>query len=61
QRLVEDAGADVSDQIELAFKLAFGRSPCDTELTSAENLVNQYGLPIFCRAMFNANEFLYVN
>ena len=44
-----------------AFWLAFGRAPDDDELAAAVTLVAQQGLPVFCRAMLNANEFLYLN
>ena len=47
-------------QIENAFQLTFGRSPSTVELEAALKLVQQHGLAIFCRAMLNANEFIYV-
>jgi hypothetical protein len=49
------------EQIRRAFELALGRAPDAEEQTSAEALVRDQGLMIFCRALFNANEFLYVN
>lgn len=47
-------------QINLAFRLAFGREPEKQELAAAKKLIAQEGLPIFCRALLNANEFVYV-
>ncbi len=61
QRLRSEAGDDVDRQIGRAFQLAFGRSADDVELAAARELIQQHGLPAFCRAVFNANEFLYVN
>lgn len=49
------------ERIRRAFWLAFGRAPAEDELAAAERLVADEGLMIFCRALFNANEFLYVN
>jgi hypothetical protein len=61
QRLVREAGTDAGAQATLAFRLAFGRAPDAAELYAAGHLIRQQGLPIFCRAVFNANEFLYVD
>ena len=48
------------DQVHRAYRLAFGRAPTPEEQAAAVDLIGQQGLPIFCRAIFNANEFLYV-
>ncbi len=61
QELVEHAGPEVADQVDRAFQLAFSRSPTDAEVEMAEEVIREHGLPLFCRAIFNANEFLYVN
>lgn len=47
-------------QVDLAFELTFGRMPTEVERTAAFKLIDQHGLTIFCRALFNANEFVYV-
>jgi len=60
-RLQREAGDDPAAQTKRAFWLAFGRAPDDDELAAAVALVAQQGLTIFCRAMLNANEFLYLN
>ena len=53
-------GVPEQERIGLAFRLAYGRPPELAELTQAEKLVRAYGLAAFARALFNANEFLYV-
>ncbi|MGD9724091.1 MAG: DUF1553 domain-containing protein [Pirellulales bacterium] len=60
-RLAREAGHDTAHQVARGFSLAFGRAPADEELRAARHLVEQHGLVIFCRALLNANEFLYVN
>jgi hypothetical protein len=59
--LKREAGADIGAQVRLAFELAFGREPVKVESEAAGRLIEKFGMPAFCRAMFNANEFLYVN
>ena len=61
ERLEREAGSDVESQVRRAFWLAFGRAPDDDELNSARRLVAEQGLSVFCRALYNANEFLYLN
>jgi hypothetical protein len=60
ERVRREASAP-AEQIRRAFELALGRAPDAEEQASAEALVRDQGLMIFCRALFNANEFLYVN
>jgi cytochrome c553 len=59
-RLVREAGDDVCSQIRRAYQLAFCRDPSDEERRRVEAFVAQHGLAAFCRALFNTNEFLYV-
>src|SRR5205807_306140 len=59
QRLQREAGDDASPQVERAFLLAFGRKPNEKEKTAAAALIRGQGLAVFCRAIYNANEFLY--
>ena len=47
-------------QIRRAFLLAFNREPTRNEIRASEKLIANEGLASFCRAMLNANEFLYV-
>jgi hypothetical protein len=60
-RLRREAGDDVERQVERAFWLAFGRAVESDERQAACRLIDQEGLLVFCRAMYNANEFLYLN
>jgi len=61
ERLRQGAGGnDVKAQVNLAFRLAFGRAPKDQEVSSSVELIGRHGLKVFCRALLNANEFLYV-
>ena len=60
RRLEREAGKDVSARVELAFQLAFGRKPDAEERAASIAVVKRHGLLVFCRALFNANEFVYV-
>jgi hypothetical protein len=60
-RLQNEAPGDIHRQVERAFRLAFGRLVTDEEQRAARKLIESEGLIVFCRAMFNANEFLYSN
>lgn len=61
ERLVQECGLNIDRQIELAFQLAFARTPESAEIESARNAIDQHGLWQFCRAIFNANEFIYID
>jgi hypothetical protein len=61
QRVQREAGDDVPAQVTRAFELAFGREPDGREGAAAAVLVREHGLAALCRALFNANEFVYVN
>jgi len=58
ERLAKDVGAEPAAQVRRAFWLAFGREPAPEETAAAVRLVEQHGLAVFCRALFNANEFV---
>jgi mono/diheme cytochrome c family protein len=60
-RLEKEAGADPAQQVRRAYSLALVREPDETELAAAVALVKRAGLPQFCRMLFNANEFIYVD
>ena len=60
-RLRKEAGDAVPDQVRRAFRLAFGRDPSDGEAKASERLVRVHGLATFCRVLFNANEFVFVD
>jgi hypothetical protein len=59
-RLEKEAPNNPEGQIRLGFELAFNRRPDPQEVRSALTLVGQHGLPMLCRALFNSNEFIFV-
>jgi hypothetical protein len=61
ERLQRDVADNRDGQIERAFRLAFGRGPDKQERDQAAELVNEHGLAVLCRALYNANEFLYLD
>ena len=60
-RLEREAGEEIVARIERAYALAFGRPPAAEEVAMNRAFIEANGLPAFCRVLFNANEFLYVN
>ena len=46
--------------VPTAYQLVYQRQPSQDELTTAEAFVKQEGLPAFCRALLNSNEFLFL-
>ena len=59
KRLVNEAGVDPAAQLRLGFRLAFGREPTKQERDDSIRLLQEHGLAAVCRALFNANEFLF--
>ncbi len=59
ERLEKEAGPDAKAQVRRAFALAFQREPDRAEVNASVKLIRAQGLPVFCRALFNANEFVY--
>jgi hypothetical protein len=60
ERVEREAGGDSDAQAVRAFEIAFNREPQPDERAAAGSLVEKEGLATLCRALFNANEFLYV-
>jgi hypothetical protein len=60
-RLRREAGDDPAAQTVLAYRLAFGRDPRPAEVEAARPAVEAHGPAVLCRAIFNSNEFLYVD
>ncbi len=60
QRLEHETGASVDAQVARAYALAFGRPPSAGEAAAAAAFIQREGLTAFCRALFNANEFIFV-
>jgi uncharacterized protein DUF1553 len=58
-RVNKASGPELRAQVDRAFRLAFGRSPRAAEQVAALELVRKRGLTTLCRALLNANEFLY--
>jgi hypothetical protein len=56
----EAASADVAARVDRAYLLTLGRRPDADERKQAIALVEEFGLRALGRALFNANEFLYV-
>ena len=61
ERLKREAGDDPRRQVERAYHLAFGRAPDDAETEAATAVVQKHGAAALARAIFNSNEFLYVD
>jgi len=60
ERIEKESGGDVKIQVRRAFALAFQREPKRGETEAAQKLVREQGLAVFCRALFNSNEFVYL-
>jgi hypothetical protein len=60
-RLESEAGLGIGARIDLAYKLALGRSPSDPERSRAVQVAEIHGLATVCRALFNCNEFLFID
>jgi cytochrome c553 len=58
ERLRKEAGEDSAKQASRAFELLFQRPASAEELAEASRFIAAQGLPAFCRAMYNANEFV---
>ena len=59
--LAERVGpGETADQVKRAYELVFGRDPDNEELSASVQFVEENGLFLLCRALFNANEFVYV-
>ena len=58
---LEGMPGDEARQIEHAVELAFGRPATARDLHLGLGFVKENGLAAFCRVLFNANEFLYLN
>jgi hypothetical protein len=60
KRIEREAGSDPGLQVARAIELAFGRKATDKEIAAGRDLVAAHGLPILCRSLYNANEFINV-
>ena len=57
ERVEKDGG----DRVERAYALTFGRKPTAEESKMATEFIGREGFFTFCRALLNANEFVYVD
>jgi hypothetical protein len=60
-RLKQEVGRDAARQVEQTYRLAFGRAPEPAERARAVAVVERFGAATLARAIFNSNEFLYVD
>ncbi len=60
ERLQRNSDHPSSGQVQQAFLLAFGREATIEEEQQALEVIRQHGVTPFCRALLNANEFLYI-
>ncbi len=58
---LEAASPDRGRQIELAYRLAFGRAPTAEEREAVAAYARRHGLANACRVLLNANEFLFID
>jgi hypothetical protein len=58
--LTAGAGAVPETQAREAFQLAFQREPTADEVKSSAQFIRAESLPLFCRALLNSNEFVFV-
>ena len=60
ERLQRECGNDTSMQVARAYWLCCGREPDPSELKASQEFITEQGLPAFCRAMLNSNEFVFL-
>jgi hypothetical protein len=60
ERLRRDVFDDTERQVDRAYRLCFGRTPDEAESSEAVAFIAAEGLPAFCRAMLNSNEFVFL-
>jgi hypothetical protein len=61
ERTRREAGENPDEQVRFIYRQAFGREPQPAEAPLLQQFVTEYGLPEFCRVIFNASEFLYLD
>ncbi|HVU86013.1 MAG TPA: DUF1553 domain-containing protein [Pirellulales bacterium] len=61
ERVERDAGAEPARQVARVYQLAYGRLPAEDEQKIAIRVVREHGLGALARAIFNSNEFVYVD
>jgi hypothetical protein len=61
ERLQSEVGADPEQLVERAYRIATGRMPTEAERKPAVEFLKTQPLSEFALAIFNLNDFLYVN
>jgi hypothetical protein len=61
ERLEREAREDPGARARRAFWLLLGREPDAAEREASAKLIRERGLAVFCRALFNANEFVFLD
>lgn len=61
ERVTVEAGEEAEAQVRHAFLVAFGRPPGIDEVNLGTQFIETEGLFAFCRSLFNANEFVYID
>jgi hypothetical protein len=56
-----DSATDTAAEVQLAYRLLYGREPSAEELQLSKTFIDRRGLPAFCRAMWSSSEFLFVD
>ena len=59
-RVESEAGSELEQQVQRAFRLAYGRLPSQEQEADCVAFVGEHGLATLCRAMLNSNEFLFL-
>ena len=60
-RLEREAGPEAARRAEQAYRLVLNRPPSEAELQEAATVVQQFSAAVLARALYNSNEFLYVD
>ena len=61
ERVKRDSGDDRDRQIDRAWRLTMARTPSDREREISRKFLAERGLTSFALALFNANEFIFIN
>ncbi|MEO2031704.1 MAG: DUF1553 domain-containing protein [Planctomycetaceae bacterium] len=60
ERVKNEVGSSISEQVSRAWQLAVARQPTVEEQKLSIELVSKHGLPALCRGLFNISEFVLV-